>query len=107
MDYNIPTIFNNNFTITQFFGQNDVVDYTRFGMIGHNGVDFVPWAGESWEIGAVMDGFVDLSVDPLIMGATASNNTLYFDADKIHLNNVGYKRVADIAQPVITSLLAS
>lgn len=54
---NIPTIFNNNFTITQFFGQN-LADYSQFGMIGHNGVDFIPWAGESWDIQSVSDGFV-------------------------------------------------
>ena len=41
--YNIPTIFNNNFIITQFFAETKYVDYTVFGMKGHNGVDFVPF----------------------------------------------------------------
>lgn len=57
MAYDISTIFNNNFTITQFFGQN-LADYKQFGMIGHNGVDFVPWSSESWNIQSVSDGVV-------------------------------------------------
>lgn len=57
MEYNIPTIFNNNFLITQFFGQN-LVDYKRFGMNGHNGVDLIPTNGESWDINSVSDGAV-------------------------------------------------
>lgn len=57
MEYNIPTIFNNNFLITQFFGQN-LVDYKRFGMNGHNGVDLIPTNGESWDINSVSDGVV-------------------------------------------------
>lgn len=57
MEYNIPTIFNNNFLITQFFGQN-LVDYKRFGMKGHNGLDLIPTNGESWGINTVSDGVV-------------------------------------------------
>lgn len=56
--YIIPQIFNNNFIITQFFGQNDVIDYTRFGMIGHNGVDFIPVWNEKWDVQSVSNGVV-------------------------------------------------
>lgn len=57
MDYDIQTIFNNNFLITQFFGQN-LSDYKRFGMKGHNGVDFIPTNGDSWNVQSVSNGVV-------------------------------------------------
>ena len=53
------------------------------------------------------DGLINLTSDALISGVSAPNDTTYFDPDKIHLNKAGYKRVANIAYPVIKTLLNS
>lgn len=91
--YNIPSVFDNNFTITQFFGQNDVVDYRPFGMVGHNGVDFIPQGSQSWNVKSVSDGLViNASFDT---GGFGNMVEILSDGKKwiyAHLNNYHVQR---------------
>lgn len=53
------------------------------------------------------DALVDLRTDAQISAAGASDNTTFFDPDKIHMTIAGYARVAAIVTPVLRTLLAS
>lgn len=60
MAYDIPQLFNNNFLITQFYGEN-VAYYQSIGLpSGHNGVDFVRTDGKS-ELTSVETGVVEFA----------------------------------------------
>jgi lysophospholipase L1-like esterase len=56
------------------------------------------WLAANWATFA--DGFVDLAAD----AAFTTFNSTYFNADRVHLTDAGYQKVADLVAPVIVSI---
>lgn len=51
------------------------------------------------------DGFADVAADAVLGADGAADSTTYFNADKVHLNNTGAQRAADIIAPVLQRML--
>jgi len=107
MDYDIQTIFNNNFLITQFFGQN-LSDYKRFGMKGHNGVDFIPTKNDSWNVQSVSNGVV---IEAGFDVGGFGNFIKIKDGDKIwlyaHLSKINVIRHQPVQKGVIIGIMGN
>lgn len=52
----------------------------------------------------IADGLVDFAADSRLGGVTAANSTVWFNADKVHLNASGYTIIANIVKTAIDAL---
>lgn len=64
------------------------------------GVNTLINADHSW-----CDGWVDLGADAAFNSQAAASNATYYNADKIHLTNVGYDLVASLIEPTVRALI--